>query len=402
MITKETIKQEAGTIFPVLVDIRRHLHRHPELSFQETETAWYISKVLADSGIEHETGIGGNGIVALIKGNNPHKKTVALRADMDALPIIEENSVDYRSENPGVMHACGHDVHTASLLGSAIILNKLKDKFEGTFKLIFQPAEETLPGGAIQMIKEGVLNNPAPDSIIGQHVFPEMEVGKVGFKSGMYMASSDEINLYIKGKGGHAAIPDKSDDTVLAAAQIIVALQKIASRNAAPAIPTVLSFGKIIGNGAHNVFPTEVAVHGTFRTFNEAWRLEAHTLITKTAKLTAEAFGVTCEVVIDKGYPFLVNNDEITRQAKEAAIEYLGKENVEELEIRMTVEDFAYFAQQVPACFYRLGTANISKGIQSNLHTPTFDVDEKSIEIGTGLMAWIALKQMGEGLEKGR
>ena len=394
MIDKETIKQKANDIFPQMADIRRHLHRYPELSFRETETARYISKILTKQGIEHKTGIGGNGIVALIKGKNPGNKTVALRADMDALPVSEENNVDYRSANPGVMHACGHDVHAASLLGSAIMLNHLKNKFEGTVKLIFQPAEESLPGGAIGMIQEGALKNPVPDSIIGQHVFPEMEVGKVGFKSGKYMASSDEINLYVKGKGGHAAIPDKSDDTVLAASHIIVALQKIASRNAAPAIPTVLSFGKIVGNGAHNVFPTEVAVHGTFSTFDEAWRNEAHQLITKTAKLTAETFGVTCEVVITRGYPFLLNDDKITNQSKQAAIDYLGEENVEELEIRMTVEDFAYFAQQTPACFYRLGTANAEKGIVSNLHTPTFNVDEKSLEIGAGLMTWIALKQL--------
>ncbi len=394
MIDKETIKQKANDIFPQMADIRRHLHRYPELSFQETETARYISKILTEQGIEHKTGIGGNGIVALIKGKNPGNRTVALRADMDALPVTEKNDVDYRSANPGVMHACGHDVHTASLLGSAIMLNHIKNKFEGTVKLIFQPAEESLPGGAVGMIQEGALKNPVPDSIIGQHVFPEMEVGKVGFKSGKYMASSDEINLYIKGKGGHAAIPNKSDDTVLAASHIIVALQKIASRNAAPAIPTVLSFGKIVGNGAHNVFPTEVAVHGTFRTFDEAWRNEAHQLITKTAKMTAETFGVSCEVVITRGYPFLLNDDKITNQSKQAAIDYLGEENVEELEIRMTVEDFAYFAQQTPACFYRLGTANAEKGIVSNLHTPTFNVDEKSLEIGAGLMTWIALKQL--------
>jgi amidohydrolase len=280
------------------------------------------------------------------------------------------------------------------LLGAAKILNDLKNEFEGTVKLIFQPAEEALPGGAKLMIDEGVLENPTPEIITGQHVFPEMEVGKVGFKTGYYMASSDEINLYVRGNGGHAAIPNKSDDTVLAAAQIIVALQKIASRNAPPAIPTVLSFGKIIGNGLHNVFPVEVAVHGTFRTFSEGWRARAHQLITETAQLTAKAFGVTCDVVIDNGYPAVYNNEPATMQAKQAAIEYLGKEGVVDLEIRMTAEDFGRFAQKVPGCFYRLGTANAEKGITSNLHTPTFDVDEESIEIGTGVMTWIALNQL--------
>ena len=394
MITKETIKHKTKQNFPLLLDVRHYLHQHPELSFQESETAKYISKLLSDWGIEHQTGIGGNGIVALIKGNNPDSKTIALRADIDALPIVEQNQVAYKSLNMGVMHACGHDVHTTCLLGSAKILQELRNEFNGTIKLIFQPAEEALPGGAKLMIDEGVLENPSPEIITGQHVFPEMEVGKVGFKTGYYMASSDEINLYVRGNGGHAAIPNRSDDTVLAAAQIIVALQKIASRNAPPAIPTVLAFGKIIGNGLHNVFPVEVALHGTFRTFNEAWRANAHQLITETAQLTAKAFGVKCDVVIDKGYPAVYNHELATLQAKEAAIEYLGKESVVDLDIRMTAEDFGRFAQTVPGCFYRLGTANENKGITSNLHTPTFDVDEQSIEIGIGVMTWIALKQL--------
>ncbi len=394
MIKKEIIRQKTGDLFPELIKIRHHLHQHPELSYQETETAAYISGLLSKWGIEHQTGVGGYGITGLIKGKNPDSKTVALRADIDALPVTEKNDVEYRSVNQGVMHACGHDVHTTCLLGAAKILNDLKDRFEGTVKLIFQPAEEVLPGGAQLMIEDGVLENPAPAIITGQHVFPEMEVGKVGFKTGYYMASSDEINLYIRGNGGHAAIPNKSDDTILAAAQIIVSLQKIASRNAPPAIPTVLSFGKITGNGLHNVFPVEVAVHGTFRTFNESWRNEAHQLITETARLTARAFGVKCEVKIDKGYPAVFNNEPATLQAKEAAVEYLGKENVVDLEVRMTAEDFGRFAQVVPGCFYRLGTANEKKGITSNLHTPTFDVDEESIKTGTGVMTWIAIKQL--------
>ena len=394
MITKETIKKKNKEIFALLLDIRHHLHKHPELSFQEKETARYISTLLSDWGIEHQAGVGGHGIVGLIKGNNPDSKTIALRADTDALPIVEQNRVAYKSINTGVMHACGHDVHTTCLLGTAKMLQELRNEFEGTVKLIFQPAEEVLPGGAKLMIAEGVLENPVPQIITGQHVFPEMEVGKVGFKTGYYMASSDEINLYVRGNGGHAAIPNRSDDTVLAAAQVIVALQKIASRNAPPAIPTVLSFGKIIGNGLHNVFPVEVAIHGTFRTFSEEWRAEAHQLITETAQLTAKAFGVECDVVIDKGYPAVFNNEPATLYAKEAAIEYLGKESVVDLDIRMTAEDFGRFAQTVPGCFYRLGTANEEKGITSNLHTPTFDVDEQSIEIGTGVMTWLALKQL--------
>lgn len=397
MITKDTIKQKVAGDFPFLQEIRHHLHRHPELSFQETETASYIDKFLSDWNIEHETGVGGEGIVALIKGVRPDKKTIALRADMDALPIEEQNDTSYKSENRGAMHACGHDVHMTCLLGTAKLLQELKSDFEGTVKLIFQPAEETLPGGAVQMIKAGALENPAPETIIAQHVFPDLEVGKVGFKSGMYMASSDEINIYVKGKGGHAAIPGAGDDTVFAAAQIVVELKNYVKRNSSSAVPTVLSFGKIVGNGAHNVFPVEVAIHGTLRTFDETWRKEVHKIIMETAQKIAGSYGMLSEVVIDKGYPFLVNDDKVTRQAKAAAIDFLGAENVEDLPIRMTVEDFAYYAQKVPACFYRLGTANRHKGITSNLHTPTFDVDEESIKIGTGLMTWIALEQLNNG-----
>ena len=394
MITKETIKQKVAEDFPLLLKIRHHLHRHPELSFQESETAHYIDRLLTDWNIEHKTGVGGEGIVALIKGVRPEKKTIALRADMDALPIEEQNNMSYKSENRGTMHACGHDVHMTCLLGTAKLLQELKQDFEGTVKLIFQPAEETLPGGAVQMIKDGVLENPKPETIIAQHVFPDLEVGKVGFKSGMYMASSDEINIYVRGKGGHAAIPGKGDDTVFTAAQIIVELKNIVKKNSSSAIPTVLSFGKIVGNGAHNVFPVEVAIHGTLRTFDETWRKEVHKIIIETAQNIAHSYGIVSEVVIDKGYPFLVNDDKVTQQAKEAAIDFLGAENVEDLPIRMTVEDFAYYAQKVPASFYRLGTANRNKGITSNLHTPTFDVDEESIKIGTGLMTYIALEQL--------
>lgn len=392
--TINKIKEEVKKEFPSLVETRRHLHANPELSFKEFKTASYISGLLEKWGIPHQTGVGGNGIVGMIKGKNPDKKTIALRADMDALPITELNQAEYKSLNTGVMHACGHDVHTTCLLGAAKILNRQKDEFEGSIKLIFQHAEEKLPGGALQMIEAGVLKNPKPASITGQHVFPDLEAGKVGFRSGMYMASSDEINLFIRGKGGHAAMPEKINDTVLAASQIIVALQQVVSRKSDPQLPTVLSFGKIVAGGAYNVIPDEVSVFGTFRTFNEKWRAEAHQIITNTAKSVANAFGCHCDVVIEKGYPFLVNDEKVTQAAREAAIEFLGKENVVELKMRMTAEDFASYSQKIPACFYRLGTANTKKGINSALHTPTFDVDEKSIETGTGLFAWIALKQL--------
>jgi len=394
LITTRQIKEEVKKEFPRLVKTRRYLHANPELSFKEFETAKYISNLLSEWGIPHETGVGGNGIVGMIHGKNPGSKVIALRADMDALPIKELNQVEYKSLNTGVMHACGHDVHTTCLLGAAKILNQNKNNFEGSIKLIFQHAEEKLPGGAIQMIEAGVLENPKPKAIIGQHVFPDLEAGKVGFRGGMYMASSDEINLYVHGKGGHAAMPEKHNDTVLAASQIIVALQQLVSRKASPQMPTVLSFGKIVADGAYNVIPDKVSIFGTFRTFDEKWRAEAHRNIALIAQSIAVAYGCECEVVIEKGYPFLVNDENVTRAANEAAIEFLGKENVVELNMRMTAEDFASYSQLIPACFYRLGTANAAKGITSALHTPTFDIDEKSIETGTGLMVWIALKQL--------
>jgi amidohydrolase len=270
----------------------------------------------------------------------------------------------------------------------------MRDQFEGSIKLLFQHAEETVPGGAIQMIEAGALENPAPSAIFGQHVFPELEAGKVGFKSGKYMASNDEITIYVRGRGGHAAMPERTDDTVLASAHILVALQQIVSRKADPQIPTVLSFGKIVTNGAMNILPKEVSLHGTFRTFNEEWRKKAYKLITKTAEHTAKANGCSCKVEIKTGYPFLVNDEKVTEKARQTAIEYLGKENVVELPMRMTAEDFSRYSQLMPACFYRLGTANEKKGIVSNLHTPTFDIDESSIELGAGLMAFIALKEL--------
>ena len=374
------------------VAVRRHLHAHPELSFKEVETGKFIADQLSALQIPHTTGWADNGVVAIIEGKNPSNKTIALRADFDALPITEANEVPYVSLNKGVMHACGHDAHTASLLGAAKILYELRDEWEGTLKLIFQPAEERIPGGASLMIGEGVLKNPAPTAIVGQHVLPSLMVGKVGFRSGLYMASADEIYLTVKGEGGHGAMPQLSTDVVLMASHIVVALQHIVSRCADPTIPTVLSFGKINSTGgATNVLPNEVKLEGTFRTMNEKWRLEASELLKKTAQLTAESMGGTCEVEVRMGYPFLINDALVTAESRRLAEEYLGAENVVELPMRMTAEDFAYYAQVVPACFYRLGTAATDGTKSSELHTDTFDIDESSLQIGAGLMAWLAV-----------
>ena len=390
------IKQEASELLSELVAIRRHLHMHPELSMQEKETSAFIQTKLSEYGISFTAGMAEHGVVGLIEGKNPTKQVIALRADMDALPIAEQNQVDYCSTNSGVMHACGHDVHMTSLLGASKILNSLKDQFEGTIKLIFQPSEERFPGGASIMIKEGVLENPTPDKMFGQHVLPTLEAGKVGLRSGKYMASADEVYLTVKGKGGHGATPELIVDPVLIAAHILVALQQIVSRNAPPQLPALLSFGRFIAEGQTNIIPNEVKLDGTFRTFDEVWRAEAHLKITNIAQSIARGMGGDCEVFIDKGYPFLVNDETLTKHAKQYAIEYMGSQNVVDLDIRMAAEDFAYYSQIVPSCFYRLGTRNESKGIIHNLHTSLFDIDETSLETGAGLMAWMAVSALME------
>lgn len=394
MELKQRIKKLAEENFKEIQEIRHHLHANPELSFEEHNTSKFISDTLTKWGIPHQKDVADTGIVVLIEGKNPSKKVTALRADIDALPIKEQNDVPYKSTNEGVMHACGHDVHTSSLLGTAKILNDCKEDFEGTFKLIFQPGEEKIPGGASLMIKEGVLKNPDADNIIGQHVMPLIPVGKVGFRSGMYMASADEIYVTVKGKGGHGAMPEFNVDPVLITSHIIVALQQIISRNASPKIPSVLSFGKVIAEGATNVIPNEVYVEGTFRTLNEDWRASAHEKMKKMAEGIAESMGGTCEFEIRKGYPFLTNEPELTERAKQNAIEFLGKENVLDLDIWMAAEDFSYYSHEVDACFYRLGVRNEEKGITSSVHTPTFNIDEQALETGMGLMSWLAIQEI--------
>jgi amidohydrolase len=369
------------------------LHAHPELSYQEFQTVKFVAEQLSSYGISSES-VANTGLVAEIKGRSPEKKTVALRADMDALPIVEENNVIYKSKNQGVMHACGHDVHTSSLLTTARILNEVKDEFEGTIRLLFQPGEEKNPGGASYMIRDGVLENPRPSAILGQHVFPLLPAGKVGFREGMYMASADEIYLKVIGKGGHGAAPDLTIDPIVIASHIIIALQQIISRNANPRQPTVLTFGNIVGLGATNIIPNEVNIAGTFRAMNEVWRESALIKIKKMAESIAEGMGGRCEVDISRGYPYLENNPLLTRRIRKAAEEYVGPENVVDIDITLGAEDFSYYSQVVPAAFYRLGTNNPAKGINSYVHTPTFDIDEDALLIGPGLMAWMAVQEL--------
>ena len=387
MINK--IKEISAKIYDEVVEIRRHIHKHPELSFEEENTSVFIQKKLDEYGIEYTTGYVKYGVLGVIKGSE-EGKIIALRTDIDALPIQENSTEEFSSQNKNVMHACGHDVHLASLLGTAKILNEIKSSLKGTVLFVFQPAEEKLPGGAKLMMEDGVFDKYKPDLIIGQHVMPNMPVGNVGFKPGMYMASTDEIYLTIKGKGGHAAMPYQITDTVLISSHIIVALQQIVSRKAKANIPTVLSFGKFIANGATNVIPDEVKIEGTFRTMNEEWRAEVHKLIKKIAQSTASGMGAECIVKIIDGYPFLKNDEKITENASIFSKQYLGEQNVEEMETRMTGEDFAYYTQKYPATFYRLGTMNTITKEVFPLHSANFKVDEEALKNSTGLMAWLA------------
>ncbi len=387
----EKIKSLAKNYKEEFIQVRRDIHANPELSYVEFETSAYIQSKLTAWGIPFEV-MATTGVVGLIHGKNPEARIVALRADIDALPITEENDVPYKSKNNGVMHACGHDVHTTCLLGAAKILNDTKADWEGTVKLIFQPGEEKNPGGASLLIKEGVLENPAPQKIFGLHVHNILQVGEFSFRGGMVMASTDEIYITIKGKGGHAAAPHLTADTILIASQLVVSLQQIVSRNNSPFNPTVLSITSIQGGNATNIIPSEVKLMGTFRAMDEAWRYKAHELIKTQTEMLVQAMGATAEVKIDVGYPFVKNDEALSASAKILAEEFAGAENVSETELRMGAEDFAYYSQLIPACFYRLGVGNKNKGITIGVHTPTFNVDEDAIEHGMGMMAWLAVK----------
>jgi len=388
MIAK--IKQLAESIFDEILSIRRHLHKIPELSFKEHKTSAYIKSVLITWDIHFTEDIADTGIIVLLKGNNPSSKTIALRADFDALPIFEENEVEYCSENNGVMHACGHDAHTASMLGAIKILNTLKKEWEGSMKFIFQPAEEMLPGGAQQMIKEGVLESPKVEKMFGQHVFPDLEVGKVGFRPGKYMASTDELHITIKGKGGHAALPENYNSPLLAAAKLITSLDEFSKKEKDR--PCVLAIGLIEGLGSTNVIPEKVNIKGTLRALDEDFRMKTHEKMLVIASSIAETYSLTIDFDIRKGYPCLVNDEAVTKKSISFAKEYIGADNVIDLPIRMTAEDFSYYSQKVPSCFYRLGTANKSKGIIHGLHTSRFNIDESSLKVGMGLMAYLAIK----------
>ena len=386
----DKIKSLAASYAPEFIEVRHHIHANPELSYQEFETSKFIRQKLSEWDIPFEVKAT-TGVVGLIEGKNPSKKIIALRADMDALPITEENNIPWKSNKPGIMHACGHDVHTTCLLGAAKILNELKDTWEGTVKLIFQPGEERNPGGASLLIKEGVLENPSPQKIFALHVHPGMEVGKFSFRGGMVMASADEIYITVKGRGGHAAAPQFTADTILIASQLVVSLQQIISRNNDPFNPSVLSITSFQGGNATNVIPSEVKLMGTFRAMNEAWRFKAHELIIKQSTALVEGMGATIDTRIDVGYPFVLNDENLTTATAKKAGEYAGGENVSETELRMGAEDFAFYSHEIPGCFFRLGVGNAEKNITSGVHTSTFDIDERAIEHGIGMMSWLAV-----------
>ena len=389
----QQIESLSEDYFEEILEIRRYIHANPELSFQEHNTAGFIEQKLKEFGISNVQRIAQTGVTFCLEGKGKGK-TIALRADIDALPILEANKVDYKSKNKGVMHACGHDVHTSNLLGVAKILFQLTDQFNGTVKFIFQPAEEKSPGGASILIREGILKNPVPEKILGQHVMPLIPEGKVGFRPGKYMASADEVYLTVKGKGGHAAMPETFVDPIAIASQIIVSLQQVVSRMANPKIPSVLSFGKIAGGNVNNVIPDEVKIDGTFRTFDEEWRKQALQKIRNISTSIASSMGGSCEVHIASGYPFLVNDEDYTHKNIEAAKAYMGEENVVKLDLWMAAEDFAFYTHEVPGCFYRLGTRNEEKGIVSGVHTSTFNIDEKALKTGMGLMAYLAINEL--------
>ena len=385
-LLEQQIKNLAKKYADEFIDIRHHLHANPELSYEEYETSKFVQQKLASYNIPFEIKAT-TGVIGLIKGKNPGKRVVALRADMDALPIIEENDVAYKSTRPGIMHACGHDAHTACLLGAAKILSELKNEWEGTVKLIFQPGEEKNPGGASILIKEGVLENPAPQTIFGMHVHPSLATGRLSFRGGMVMASADEIYITIKAKGGHAAQPHLTADTILIGSNLIVALQQIISRNNNPFNPSVLSITSFQGGNTTNVIPSEVKLMGTFRAMDEEWRFKAHVLIKKLATELVESMGASIDIKIDVGYPHVFNNEKLSAAASKKAAGFMGKDKIEETELRMGGEDFAFYSHKIPACFFRLGTGNVAKGITIGGHTPTFNIDEDAIEIGMSIMA---------------
>ena len=388
----ERVRQAIGAAREDLLRDRRHLHAHPELSYKEHGTAAYVASQLRAVGIEVRTGIAslngapGTGVIGVVKGR-PGERCICLRADLDALPIQEANEVDYRSRNAGVMHACGHDAHTSMVLTAGRVLHALREHWSGTVLLLFQPGEEKIPGGASLVVGEDALRDPRPQAILGQHVTPELAVGKVGFREGPFMASSDELYVTVKGRGGHAAMPQAHIDPILMTARLLLRLkEEFAALH--PGHPKVLSFGKVIANGATNVIPDEVRIEGTLRAFDEGIRGQLHAWLPERAQALCAEHGATCDFEVRRGYPVVVNDPELTRHTRAAAEAFLGKDRVVDMDQRMGSEDFAFYTHVMPGCFFRLGTGDPERGITSGLHTPTFNIAEEAMAIGAGVMVW--------------
>jgi amidohydrolase len=399
----DRIRSEVAALQHRLVEWRRHLHRHPELSFQEHATAAFVDDVLRAEGIHTRTGVGrltaeasGTGVIAVVKGEaSPSDRCFAIRADLDALPIQEVGKPAYCSTVPGVMHACGHDAHTAMVLGAGIALHRLRKEWSGTVMLVFQPGEEKEPGGASLLVKEGVLSDPKPAGILGQHVTPELSSGLLGFRSGPFMAAADELYLTVTGRGGHAAVRHRLVDPILVAARLLPVLYDEAHAAVPPGEPMVISFGKFTGNGATNIVPQTVTLDGTLRTFDEGLRARLHVLLPQVCTRVAAEFGATAELRIVKGSPVVKNDPALTTRMREAAVALVGADRVVDMDIRMGAEDFAYYTHVMPGCFFRLGTGNAGKeGTQSGLHTAAFDIDEEAMLTGAAMMAWGALSEM--------
>lgn len=388
------IETKIESIFEKIKAYREYLHQHPELSFQEYQTMEFVAEKLTELGIPFEKSVAGTGVVGFIKSSkhSDNDSYVGLRADLDALPILEENEVDYKSKNIGVMHACGHDVHTSILLGAAEILNEIKEELPQPIKLIFQPGEETNPGGASLMIAAGVLENPKVERIYALHVFPEMEAGNVGLRGGLYMASSDEIHIEIEGVGGHGALPEKCVNPLMMGAEYVLKASELIKNECPNEIPCVLSFGKFEALGATNVIPSSAEIKGTFRTMNEEWRAEAHFLLQNLANEISEKYKGKINLKVSKGYPFLKNDEVLTADLKQIFQENLGTDFVYELPIRMTAEDFAFYSQKIPVCFFRLGVGNIKEGITYGVHHPKFNIDSNALKTGIHTMVLAALQ----------
>jgi hippurate hydrolase len=399
-----TLRSRSADLHPRVVDLRRRIHRNPELSRNEHDTAALVADALHEIGLDRvETGIYGTGVLGTLAGGRPGR-TVLLRADLDALPIQEETGLDFASQNEGIMHACGHDAHTASLLGTAQILADIRSRVPGTIRFCFQPTEEKIPGGATFMIEEGVLeargDEPAVDYVLGQHVRPDLPAGAIGVRGGPFMASADEVHVTVRGEGGHAASPHElTSDATVAAAHVVTALQTVVSRNSPPGTPSILTIGRFVADGATNVIPPSAHLEGTFRTMDDEWRAEAHDRIRQVVRRTAQAHGAEADVDVRVGYPAVHNDPSAASVVQSAAREYVGETGTVDLDPWYAGEDFAYFTNARPGVFYALGVGNKDAGIVHGLHTSQFTIDEDALRIGPGFMALAAIRLAGRGQE---